>query len=308
MRVLEVEKLSYTCNGQAVLHEVSFSVAVGEALGVVSDQPASGHILTRLLIGELTPREGDVRVNGLSVAQHGLAVTRLVSYVPAHPPAVPHLTCHEYLCLFAAGHGVPSSERTELVHNLLELMELRHVAARAVSALPPAMRQRLEMARALAHDPPILVLEDPFAQLDPRASIELRELLKSLVDMGKAILLSGPWAVEIADVCTHLLVLASGRVEWLGPSAAAPAHVSFHRRLLVRFLGEPSLARNIAMAQAGVVDVVLLPAPNSDLIPPSVATVKEMRVHFNGNHLQATQLMRALMHSSVQLLQFGEER
>ncbi len=305
--MIEVEGLSCMLGGAPALRDVHFSVAAGEALGVVSDRPHSSHALMRALIGDLPLQQGDVRVNGLSARQHAAAIVRFIGYAPARPPTLPALTCREYLQLCAAGHGVPAAERDDLTRDLLELMELSHVAAHPANALSRELRQRLEIARALVHDPPALLLEDPFAHLDPRSSLELRDLIRELTEMGKAVLVSSPCAVEIADVCTHLMALVEDRVQWIGPRDAAANHVPFYRRLLVRFLGDPSLAQSLAAGQQGVQEVILAPTA-AEGIPPGMVTLKEMRVHFSGDYAQANQLLRALMHSGVQLVFFGEER
>jgi len=308
VRVIETQALTCSVAGRTLLSEASFAVAPGSVVGVIGDRAESGAALLRALAGLLSPTAGDAWVDGFSVTQQPREVRRLVGYVPGDPPTIPDITPREHILLFAAGHGVPRKEQAALLENLLALFELSHLADRPLAALSRGARRRVELARALAHDPPLLLLEDPFADLDPRAHVELRALIRELNELGKTILIASSCALDLDGLCTHLLTLSQGRVTQCAPIADAALEAApFARALLVQFLGDPVFAKEMARAQAGVREVVLHDA-GAGVMPAGMTTLKQMRVRFDGTYQQAVNLMRVLMHTNVQMVFFGEER
>ncbi len=171
------------------------------------------------------------------------------------------------------------------------------------------MKQRLGMARVLAHDPQVLLLDHPTAGLDPRARVELRELVRELSGMNKTILMTATHLAELQDVCTHVAVMRDGTIERAGDIEEIGAVLPPHRVLSVRFLGDPVLAANLIRNGQGVVAVELVVDPTvaSNAALAGVVMLKEIHITFDGEYGDASSLLKSLMHSGVQVVSFGEE-
>jgi ABC-2 type transport system ATP-binding protein len=158
------------------------------------------------------PAYGRVRIDGLDVPLHPMEVRKRIGYMPDFFGVYEDLTVKEYLFFFAAAYDLPRAQRTRTVHDVLELTDLTHKLNQPVDGLSRGMKQRLALARVLLHDPDLLLLDEPASGLDPRARIEVRELLKELRNMGKTILISSHILHELAQLCTRIGIIEAGRM------------------------------------------------------------------------------------------------
>lgn len=197
-----------------VLKDVSFSVAAGEIFGFIGPNGAGKTTTIRILATLLEPMAGRIEIDGIDVALQPEQVRRLIGYMPDYCGVYERVSVREYLDFFARATSVPD---LGVVDAVLELVELHPVSERLVSALSKGMRQRLQVARILLHDPKILILDEPASDLDPRARIEMRDLLLELRDLGKTIFLSSHILTELSDVCTSIGILEHGRLLVHGP-------------------------------------------------------------------------------------------
>ncbi|WP_169238527.1 ATP-binding cassette domain-containing protein [Candidatus Roseilinea sp. NK_OTU-006] len=306
--MIEIRELSKSYGGRMALEGVSLSVSQGAIFGLVGPRGAGKTTLLKILATLVAPSAGDAFVAGRSVVNEPLRVRRQVGYLPSDFGVYPDQTCAEYIAFFAGCYGVPPKERATLAADLLQLVDLYHRKDTPADRLTPAMRQRLGMARVLAHDPRVLLLDEPLASLDPRAQVEARALLKELSSMGKTILLTAPNLAGVQDLCTHAALLQAGRIAQTGPLEDIRAAVPPYRTIAVKFLGDARLAMNLIQAAHGVVDVQPFnqPSASSDA-PAGVALLKELRVTFDGTYAAASALLRSLMHSGVQVVSFAED-
>jgi ABC-2 type transport system ATP-binding protein len=152
-----------------------------------------------------------------------------------------HLTATEYLEFYASCFGISMRRSHRIVGDLLELVHLQERADTAVETLSRGMQQRLCLARALVHDPTVLLLDEPAAGLDPRARIEMRDLLVDLRDMGKTILISSHILLELAEMCTSIGIIERGRMVAAGSVEQLLGRVT-ERRALIRVLGDRDAA------------------------------------------------------------------
>ncbi|HEV8635359.1 MAG TPA: ABC transporter ATP-binding protein, partial [Chloroflexota bacterium] len=179
--------------------------------------------------------EGQASVGGADVLRQPEEVRRLLGYVPDFFGVYDDLRVGEYIELYGQLHGVRGAARPTLRDELLALVDLADKRDDYVEALSRGMQQRLCLARALVHDPPVLLLDEPASGLDPVARVEMRELLKELSRMGKTILISSHILSELADLCTHVGMVAGGRLVREGPVGellAPSARPGFVLRLL----------------------------------------------------------------------------
>lgn len=290
------------------LDRVSLSAPQGAIFGLIGPRGAGKTTLLKILATLVAPTAGDAFVAGLSVVSDPLRVRRQVGYLPNDFGVYPDQTCAEYVAFFAACYGVPPKERMALATDLLQLVDLYHRKDTPADRLTPAMRHRLGIARVLAHDPRVLLLDEPTAELDPRARVEARELFKELSSMGKTILLTASNLAEVQDLCTHAAILHAGQITQAGPLEDILATTPPYRTIAVKFLGDARLAMNLIKAAHGVVDVEPFsePAASPDALA-GVALLKELRVTFDGAYADASMLLRSLMHSGVQVVSFAEE-
>ncbi len=197
-----------------VLRDVSFEVAQGEIFGFIGPNGAGKTTTIRVIATLLEPLSGRVEVDGIDVALEPERVRRVIGYMPDHAGVYERITIREFLEFFADAYAVPDRS---VVSTVIELTELGKLQDRLVADLSKGMKQRLQIARILLHDPKVLVLDEPASDLDPRARIEVRDLLLELRDLGKTIFLSSHILTELSDVCTSIGILERGSLVVSGP-------------------------------------------------------------------------------------------
>ncbi len=158
-----------------------------------------------------------------------------MGYMPDNLGVYDNLRVDEYLEFFAASYGIASIEWTDLVDGLLELVDLSVKRTAMEHSLSRGMKQRLSLARALVHDPELLILDEPASGLDPRARVELRELLKTLNGMGKTIVISSHILSELEEMCTDVAIMEAGKLLAAGPKREILARLGDARTVRVRF-------------------------------------------------------------------------
>lgn len=307
--MIEIKNLTRAFGKNVVLDDVSLNVPQGSVFALVGPAGAGKSTLLKILATLLPPTQGDAFVAGSSVTRDKIRVRQLVGYLPQDFGVYGDQTCAEYIAFFASCYGVPRNETSALADDLLQLVDLHHRRNLPADQLTRSMKQRLGMARVLAHDPQFLLLDHPTASLDPRARVELRELVRELGVMNKTILMTATSLAELQDVCTHVAILKEGRIERAGLMQEIGAEMPPYRHLLVRFLGDPELAASLIKHGHGVVDVQQMidsqTVGNAALA--GVTVLKEVRVTFDGGYGDASALLKSLMHSGVQVVSFGEE-
>jgi ABC-2 type transport system ATP-binding protein len=211
---ISVRHLSQRYGKMTVIHDVTFDVARGEIFGFIGPNGAGKTTTIRTLSTLHEPYAGQVFVCGIDVAEEPAAARRLIGYMADHAGVYERITVLEYLEFFARASHVYDPNVIDAVIELVDLGELR---LRLVAALSKGMRQRLQIARVLLHDPEVLILDEPASDLDPRARIELRDLLLELRELGKTIFLSSHILTELSDVCTSVAIIEQGRLLVSGP-------------------------------------------------------------------------------------------
>ena len=206
----------------AALVNLNLHIEAGDIFGFIGPNGAGKTTTMRILATLLEPSSGTALIDGKDVTAEGEAVRRVVGYMPDFMGVYDDLKVFEYLEFFAAAFGVPRSRRKPIVEGVLELTDLRSKRAAQVNSLSRGMQQRLQLARVLIHDPKVLILDEPAAGLDPRARIELRELLKELARMGKTIFISSHILTELSDICTTVgIIVGMGVTD--GPVSPSPS-------------------------------------------------------------------------------------
>lgn len=211
MRINVVHLKRYFGRTRAV-DDVSFSLASGQIYGFVGPNGAGKTTAMRVLATLDEPTDGDAFIDGISVSQYPEKARQLVGFVPDNLPTHRDMTVHDYLDFFGRAYGLKGGHRRQVIERIEEFTNLTGIREKALVALSKGMKQRVSVARSLLHDPPVLIMDEPAAGLDPRARIELRELLKLLSWQGKAVLISSHILTELAEICDGVIIIEHGRI------------------------------------------------------------------------------------------------
>ncbi len=238
--------------------DLTLSIKQGAVFGFIGPNGAGKTTTMRMLTTLLEPTSGEAWVAGCSVAKDPRGVRRAIGYMPDYFGVYDDMKVWEYLDFFAACYDVPAEERVGTTGDLLELVDLSHRRDDFVDSLSRGMKQRLCLARSLAHDPTVLILDEPASGLDPRARIEIRELLRELCSMGKTIFFSSHILSEVADICTHIGVIEDGRLVAAGNMEEMQRRLRPQRAVRMRLLGEAEArqaAKEALFHLEGVTDI-----------------------------------------------------
>jgi len=214
--MIETINLTRKYGDLVALDNLNLQIEKGECFGFIGPNGAGKTTTIKILSTLLKPSWGEARVNGKVVGYQNAEIRPIIGYVPDFMGSYDDMIVREYLDFFATCYGLHGSKRVRAVGDVLELTELNYKANSQVSDLSRGMSQRLSIARVLLHDPKILLLDEPASGLDPRARIEIRELLKELHKMGKTILISSHILHELAELCTSVGIIEQGKLLFSG--------------------------------------------------------------------------------------------
>jgi ABC-2 type transport system ATP-binding protein len=264
--IVTVRGLAKRYDGTLALAGLDLDVEPGEIFGLVGPNGAGKTTTLRILATLLAPTAGDAEIAGASVRRDPDAVRRIVGYMPDSFGVYDDMKAWEYLDFFGRCHGLPADRRRRMIGDLLDLVDLGARRDAYVATLSRGMQQRLCLAHALVHDPAVLVLDEPASGLDPRARVELRELLRELRALGKTILISSHILPELEELCTSLAIIDHGRVLAQGSITEIETRLRVGAVLRIRVLGADDdvaaarahLAADPAVAAADIVGDGLL--------------------------------------------------
>jgi len=217
---------------------LDLDVAEGEIFGLVGPNGAGKTTTLRILSTLLVPDSGDAEIAGASVRRNPNDVRRVLGFMPDVFGVYDDMKVWEYLDFFARCYGISAPTRRRMIGDLLDLVDLGDKRDSYVQGLSRGMQQRLCLAHTLVHDPAVLVLDEPASGLDPRARIELRELLRELRSLGKTILISSHILPELEELCTAVAIVDRGQVLAQGRVADIEQRLRAGSVLRVRLLAE----------------------------------------------------------------------
>jgi ABC-2 type transport system ATP-binding protein len=239
--MIQTYELGFRSRRRVVLESVSLRVAPEAPTALLGANGSGKSFLLRVLATEFRPTFGCATVGGFDLVRQARQVARSVGFVGEPTPMPSHATVREYLAVFAATHRIPRPQRNQAIADALNLFDLEPLGDRPAASLSRGETQRLELARALLHDPPVLLLDEPLAGLDPPGQVETLEVLRELRDMGKAMLVATNLPELYGDLFAHGVVVDRGRVvaagslnELLAPFA--PVEPPTWRNALLRWL------------------------------------------------------------------------
>jgi ABC-2 type transport system ATP-binding protein len=257
--VIEVHGLRKRYGRRVALDHLDFAVPRGEIFGFLGPNGAGKTTTIRILATLTPPDGGTATIGGVRLDRQPVAVRRLIGYMPDFFGVYDGLSVVEYLDFYASCYDIPARLRRRVAAELLELVDLAGRKGDQVDSLSRGMKQRLCLARALVHDPQVLLLDEPASGLDPRARLEMQELIRELQRMDKTILISSHIVPEVEELCTWVGVIDAGRMVEIGPKADVLRRAPGSRRLWIELAdaGEATMAgaRRLVAGWPGVLAV-----------------------------------------------------
>jgi ABC-2 type transport system ATP-binding protein len=290
--LITAENLTKVYGKRTALDHVSFEVPEGEIFGFVGPNGAGKTTTLRILAALLPPTGGQASIGGADVARQPDLVHSRLGYMPDFFGVYDQLTVSEYLDFYAACYRQPKQRRSKVVAELLELIGLSERRDQLVDTLSRGLKQRLCLARALVHDPVVLMLDEPASGLDPRARVEMREILKELSRMGKTIIISSHILPELTELCTMIGIIDHGRMRAIGSVHDVIQQLSADRRVRIAVVGDKEAALAILKPLAAV--------RNVDIANGNIEATYE------GDDSTAAEILQALTAGGIKVSAFSQ--
>ena len=297
--IIEIQGLTKKYGPLTALNELNLTIEEGAVFGFIGPNGAGKTTTMRILTTLLKPTSGKAWVAGHDVLKDQRGVRQAIGYMPDFFGVYEDMKVWEYLDFFAACYDVPKSSRNGMIDDLLALVDLGHKREEFVESLSRGMKQRLCLARTLAHDPQILILDEPASGLDPRARIEIRELLKELRNMGKTIFFSSHILSEVADICTSIGIVEAGQLIAHGDMEEMKRKLRAHRLMSVRVLGEITPVQEFLLHSEDIQSITAG-------VEAGLAE-NEVRFDFVGDDAELSQILSGMIGQGIAVTSFHEE-
>ncbi|MGO4543978.1 ATP-binding cassette domain-containing protein [Paenibacillus sp. 2TAB23] len=290
--MIEIKQLTKTFGSFQALKSIDLTIPKGTVFGFVGPNGAGKSTTMSILATLMFPTSGTAKVDGFDVTLFPNEVRKRIGYMPDFFGVYDQFKTVEYLHFYGASYGIPKTEREQLIPQLLELVNLSDKKDAYVDTLSRGMKQRLCLARCLVHDPELLILDEPASGLDPRARIEMREILRELKAMGKTIIISSHILPELAEMVDEIGVIEHGQMIAIGNVAEIQNRLRVKRFLHIRLLGREAEAEAYLREQ---------PFVNRILRDES-----GIQVHFGGQDAEQAALLSGLVAAGFALVSFSE--
>lgn len=300
--IVEIQGLNKHFYRRKAVDDVSMTIENGEIFGLVGPNGAGKTTTMRMLVTLLQPDKGEIYVGGYSVRKHPREVRRQIGFMPDSFGVYGEMTVQEYLDFFGACYGLAAPQRAALITDLLELVDITHRRDDMVDTLSRGLKQRLGLARVLIHDPSVLVLDEPASGLDPRARVEIRELLLEVARLGKTIIFSSHILADVAELCNRVAIMESGKLVALGALDQLTQQLLPHRLLHIDLLkgSDPAQAQAVLAAWPGISAV----RPQDGLGNPEWLSFE---AEFVGDDAALHALLAGLLQRGLPVVHFTEE-
>lgn len=294
--VIEVDDVVHSFKGRRALDHVSFQVMPQSLHGFVGPNGAGKTTSLKIICTLLRPQFGVVKVFGHDVVDEQKQVRRKIGFMPDHFSTYRQMTVYEYLDFFAAAYGLSFSQRTRVIDEVLALTDMDGRKNDLISGLSRGMQQRTSLARVLVNDPDLLLLDEPASGLDPRARIELMEILKALRSMGKTIFISSHILSELAELCDSVTIIDRGKVKYSGSMHGLLLTSDEHPAFRLTVSGEADGWTERLQELAGVLKVEQLEGR------------PEYRIEFDETQLDTNRLLQGIIGLNIPISAFAEDK
>jgi ABC-2 type transport system ATP-binding protein len=325
--IVETRNLTRRYGSMVALDQLNLEIPQGAIFGFIGPNGAGKTTTMRILTTLLPPSDGEAWVAGHSVLNDPLGVRKVVGFMPDFFGVYDNMKVWEYLDFFGRSYSVTAARRASMIGELLNLVDLGHKRDEFVMTLSRGMKQRLSLARTMIHDPALLILDEPASGLDPRARIELRELLKELRALGKTVMISSHILTELAEMCTHIAIIERGHLLAAGDVQTILRSLQPHRTLELRVLDGADRAEALLQGFPGILDVrrdlaadppgtgepagADTPAGNSERLAQAAAAATQssltLLADYTGDERGMGELLAMLISNGVLVTRFAEQ-
>ena len=291
--VVQLRRLFRSFGSTQAVNDVSFEVQRGQVFGYIGPNGAGKTTSMRILATLDLPDYGDALIDGFSVINDPDLVRRRLGFMPDSFGAYHSMNCVEYLDFFARSYGLMGRERMGALRHTLAFTGLDKIAEKPIRGLSKGMRQRLCLGRAMIHDPLVLILDEPANGLDPRARIELRQMIRELAAAGKCVLVSSHILTELGEMCDTIGIIERGKLLATGSVAEIQAKLRPHVDIMIELLrgGQRMAAWMTGKAEISQIQL-------SDRV---------VRFQFMGDGTGQASLLRSLVNEGFEVVEFRSE-
>jgi ABC-2 type transport system ATP-binding protein len=308
MAMIETINLSKEYGDLVALNNLNLSIEAGDCFGFIGPNGAGKTTTIKILATLLKPTRGQAMINGLTVGYQNRQIRPIIGYVPDFMGAYEDMVVSEYLEFFAAAYGIHGGQRTKVVADVLDLTDLTYKTNAEVNSLSRGMQQRLSVARVLLHDPKVLLMDEPASGLDPRARIEMRELLKELKRMGKTIIISSHILSELAELCNVVGIIERGNLVFNGSVRDVMKKAKLEHVLHIAVADRTEEAAKLLHQVPGVKRVELVDADESGAFARSGGPQTVIHVAVDDSMVHSiSDIPNRLVNAGFRLTSFGEE-
>ncbi len=311
MPMIETINLTKRYGDLVALDSLNLSIEQGDCFGFIGPNGAGKTTTIKILATLLKPSSGQAMIDGLTVGYQNRQIRPLIGYVPDFMGAYEDMVVTEYLEFFAACYNIHGQQRRKVVADVLDLTDLNYKATAEVNSLSRGMQQRLSIARVLLHDPKVLLMDEPASGLDPRARIEIRELLKELKRMGKTIIISSHILPELGELCNVVGIIERGQLLFSGSVQQAMQRARVGNVVHVAVTDRTAAAVKVLQSMPGVAKISVVegqPAPRGLNGSAAHWDGRVIHVHFDaGAKTDVTDVPNLLINQGFRILQFTEE-
>lgn len=291
--MLYISNLTKNYGSYTAVNHLTLHIPEGDLFGFVGPNGAGKTTTIRIVCGLLKASGGSIQISGISSGTGGKEMKRLIGYVPDFFGVYDNLKVREYMDFYGSMYGMSSRDIAKLTDDLLELVNLSDKKEVYVDTLSRGMKQRLCVARALLHNPRLLILDEPSSGLDPRARVEMKELLKNLHSMGKTIIISSHILSELSEMCTSIGIMNRGQLVTAGRIEDIMHQLSGEKRICIRIASDREQAITVLQEQAGV---TLHSVRENDIV-----------ISYGGTDQEICRLIYQLIQNQVILTDFHRE-
>lgn len=243
--MIEIQGLSKFYDKFEALKDLNLSIGEGEIFGFIGPNGAGKSTTIKVLTGLLRPTQGKATIDGIDCTKGASKLRYLVGYMPDNFGVYPGLKVWEYLDFFCAAYRIPKKKRKETIDRVLEVTSSNRIADFRMEALSKGMKQKAGLAKTLLHDPSVVILDEPSAGLDPRARIEMRELIQKLKSMGKTVMVSSHILSELSEISDQIGILEKGELLAAGRVKDVMSQYRQEMRYECEVLGDLSRAAKV---------------------------------------------------------------
>ena len=303
--MIETINLSKRYADLVALDNLNLTIDDGACFGFIGPNGAGKTTTIKILATLLKPSSGQAQIGGYTVGYQNRLIRPLIGYVPDFMGAYEDMVVTEYLEFFASAYGIYGQQRKKVVNDVLELTDLGYKATAEVNSLSRGMQQRLSVARVLLHDPKVLLMDEPASGLDPRARIEIRELLKELKRMGKTIIISSHILHELAELCNVVGIIERGKLLFNGSVRDALRKARVGHVVHVAVAERTVQAAEVVAKVKGVKKVAIVDSDGTAVNGSSHA--QTIHVHFEDESASYTDIPNVLINNGFRLTHLTEE-